>query len=53
MTFTLYAPSYEQAQMMKNNFYEYPSAVYSVMLALVTKDRESVGAALEEIYGAL
>ncbi len=53
MTFTLYAPSYEQAQMMKNNFYEYPSAVYSVMLALVTKDRESVGAALEEIYSAL
>lgn len=53
MTFTLYAPSYEQAQIMKKNFYEYPSTVYSVMLALVTKDRESVGAALEEIYGVL
>ncbi|MCH5296757.1 MAG: DUF4364 family protein [Ruminococcus sp.] len=51
LKFTLYAPSYEQAQMMKNNFYEYPSTVYSVMLALVTKDKDSVGAALEEIYG--
>lgn len=53
MTFTLYAPSYEQAQMMKNNFYEYPSTVYSVMLALVTKDKENIGAALEDIYGSL
>lgn len=53
LTFTLYAPNYEQAQMMKNNFYDYPSTVYSVMLALVTKDKDSVGAALEEIYGIL
>lgn len=53
LTFTLYAPDYEQAQMMKKNFYDYPSTVYSVMLALVTKDKDSVGAALEEIYGIL
>lgn len=53
LTFTLYAPSYEQAQIMKNNFYEYPSTVYRVMLALVTKDKDSVGAALEDIYDIL
>lgn len=53
MTFTLYAPTYEQAQMMMNNFYDSPSTVYEVMLALVTKDKDSVGAALEELYSIL
>ncbi len=49
--FKLYAPVYEQALMMKNNFYENPSAIYKIMLAFLTKDKESVGEALEELYG--
>ncbi len=53
LTFKLYAPTFEQAVMMKNNFYEYPATVYKVMLALMTKDKESVGTALEELYGVL
>lgn len=53
LTFKLYAPTYEQALIMKKNFYEYPETVYKVMLALMTKDKESVGTALEELYGIL
>lgn len=53
MCFTMYAPTLEQAMMMKNNFYDNPSTVYKVMLALMTKDKECVGEALEELYGVL
>ncbi len=52
-TFTLYAPSFEQAMMIKKNFYESPSTVYKVMLALLTKDKDNVGEALEELYSVL
>ncbi len=53
LTFTLYAPTFEQAMVMKKNFYDSPSTVYKVMLALMTKDKENVGEALEELYGVL
>lgn len=53
LSFTLYAPNFEQAMVMKNNFYDSPSTVYKVMLALMTKDKENVGEALEELYGVL
>ena len=53
LSFTLYAPNYEQAMVMKKNFYDSPSTVYKVMLALMTKDKENVGEALEELYGVL
>lgn len=49
-SFKLYAPQMEQALIIKKNFLENPSTVYKVMLALMTKDRESVGEALEELY---
>lgn len=49
-SFKLYAPQMEQALIIKKNFLENPSKVYKVMLALMTKDRESVGEALEELY---
>ena len=52
-SFTLYAPSVEQAIMIKNNFYESPSIIYKVMLALLTKDKDNVGEALEELYSIL
>lgn len=50
MSFTLYAPDIEQAEIMKKGFLSYPSAVYKTVLALMTKNRESVGEALEEVY---
>ena len=53
LTFTLYAPTFEQAMVMKKNFFDNPSTVYKVMLALMTKDKENVGEALEELYGVL
>ncbi len=53
LSFTLYAPSFEQAMLMKKNFYDNPSTVYKVMLALMTKDKDNVGEALEELYGVL
>ncbi len=49
-SFKLYAPQMEQALIIKKNFLENPSKVYKVMLALMTKDKESVGEALEELY---
>jgi len=53
LSFTLYAPDFEQAEIIKKNFYENPLTVYKVMLALMTKDKESVGEALEDVYGVL
>lgn len=52
--FKMYAPTYEQASMMKKNFYNAPpSLIYKIMLALLTSDKEYVGQALEELYGIL
>ena len=51
LDFTLYAPSFEQAEVLKRNFMSYPQTVYKTMLGLVTKDIENVGEAVEEVYG--
>ena len=53
LSFTLYAPDIDQAEIIKKSFLSYPSTVYKSMLALMTKDRETVGAALEEVYGQI
>lgn len=53
LSFTLYAPNYEQAEVIKRNFLSYPQTVYKTMLGLMTKDIENVGEALEEVYGEL
>ena len=53
LTFNLYAPNYEQAEVIKKNFLSYPQTVYKTMLGLMTKDTENVGEALEEVYGTL
>ncbi len=50
-SFSLYAPTYEQAEVIKKNFLSYPQTVYKTMLGLMTKDVETVGEALEEVYG--
>ena len=50
-SFTLYAPAFEQAEVIKKNFLSYPQTVYKTMLGLMTKDVENVGEALEEVYG--
>ena len=53
LSFTLYAPNYETAQVIKKNFLSYPRTVYKTMLGLMIKDIENVGSALEEVYGTL
>ena len=53
LSFTLYAPDIEQEKKKKKSFLSYPSTVYKTMLALMTKDRDNVGGALEEVYGSL
>ena len=53
LSFTLYAPHIDQAEIIKKSFLSYPSTVYKSMLALMTKDRETVGEALEEVYGQI
>ena len=53
LSFTLYAPDIEQAEIIKKSFLSYPPTVYKTMLALMTKDRDNVGGALEEVYGSL
>lgn len=51
--FTIYAPDYEQAEIIKKSFLSYPQTVYKTMLALMTKDKDNVGNALEDLYGVL
>lgn len=53
LKFSLYAPDIDQAQIIKKSFLSYPSTVYKTVLALMTKDRENVGEALEEVYGSI
>lgn len=50
LSFTLYAPDAEQAEIMKRSFLSYPPTVYKTMLALMTKNRENVDEALEELF---
>ncbi len=53
MKFSIYAPDRAQADIIKKNFMSYPQTVYKTMLCLMTKDKEDVGSALEELYGVL
>ena len=51
MKLDIYAPEMEQAIILKKNFLDNPKKAYKIMLALLTKDKETVGEALEELYG--
>lgn len=51
MKLDIYAPEIEQALILKKNFLDNPKKAYKIMLALLTKDKETVGEALEELYG--
>ena len=50
LSFTLFAPDTEQAELMKKSFLSYPATVYKTMLALMTKNRENVDEALEALF---
>lgn len=53
MKLDIYAPEMEQALILKKNFLDNPKKAYKIMLALLTKDKETVGEALEELYGII
>ena len=53
LSFTLFVPDLEQALLLKKNFYDNPTTIYKVMIALLTKDKDSVGEALESLYGII
>ena len=50
--FSIFAPTFEQAEVVKNNFLSYPQTIYKTMLGLLTRDAENVGEALEEVYSS-
>ena len=50
LQFSLYAPDIEQTELMKPRFRSYPAPARQTMLALMTKNKESVGEALEELF---
>lgn len=51
LSFSLFAPDSDQAEVIKKCFLSYPAAVYKAMLALMTQNREAAGEALEAVYG--
>lgn len=51
LSFSIFAPDMPQALILKKNFYENPTTFYKVILALLTQNKESVGEALENLYG--
>lgn len=53
LRFSLFAPTYEQAEVIRANFLSYPQTIYKTMLGLMTRDAENVGEALEEVYSSL
>lgn len=53
LRFSLFAPTYEQAEVIRKNFLSYPQTIYRTMLGLMTRDAENVGEALEEVYSSL
>lgn len=49
LKFTIYAPTLEQAILIRKNFYKSPTLIYNTVLSLVTNDKASVNDALEQL----
>lgn len=49
LKFTIYAPTLEQAILIRKNFYKNPTLIYNIVLSLVTNDKASVNDALEQL----
>ncbi|MCQ2513793.1 MAG: DUF4364 family protein [Ruminococcus sp.] len=49
LKFTIYAPTLEQAILIRKNFYKNPTLIYNTVLSLVTNDKASVNDALEQL----
>lgn len=53
LSFEIFAPDKNQAKLIKTNFHKNPELFYKTTIALLTKNKEFVGEALENLYGIL
>ncbi len=53
LNFEIFAPDKNQAKLIKANFHKNPELFYKTTIALLTKNKEFVGEALEDIYTVL
>ncbi len=53
LSLDIFAPDKNQAKIIKSNFHKNPQLFYKTTIALLTKNKEFVGEALEELYGIL
>lgn len=49
LTFSLYVPDITQARMIRKNFYKNPEMFYSVMIAMLTRNKKDVTEILSEL----
>ena len=49
LRFTLYVPDVTQARLMRKNFYKNPDLFYSVMIAMLTRNKRAVNDILDEL----
>lgn len=53
LNFEIFAPDKNQAKLIKSNFHKNPELFYKTTIALLTKNKEFVGEALEDLYNVL
>ena len=49
LSFSLYVPDINQARLIRKNFYKDPDMFYSVMIAMLTRNKRSVTEILDEL----
>ncbi len=49
LSFSLYVPDKQQARIIRKNFYKNPDIFYSVMIAMLTRNKRSVTEILDEL----
>ena len=49
LRFSLYVPEVHQARMIRKNFYKNPDMFYSVMIAMLTRNKRGVTEILDEL----
>ena len=47
LSFTLYVPDITQARLIRKNFYKNPDMFYSVMIAMLTRNKREITEILE------
>ena len=53
LSFSLYVPDKQQARILRKNFYKNPDLYYSVMIAMLTRNKRAVTEILDELGSVL